>query len=294
MEKHSEKLKNKLLEIYSQPNLNADELYNFIIYKQCNQDIESKYNSYLNNLCLYLYYKNNSLQTLTKNVLPFELERGLSFDLFCTQLEKYKSYEFQNSILQGDTYYDLIFRALVNRNRVIKSGGWKAIQKSNLENTENNLNDNFAYKIYLPIANESLELFSMRFLAKCSGRNVDYDFKINDNSSISRSDNVVIYATNENFNDYIKIIEDVIKNDSRIKINYEQQHLLAYPYNEYISIAPYTDYKGESFSSIICNEICELRKSCTSFDDFYNNVVRMINNHFNEFKNNQIKGSAKK
>lgn len=36
MEKHSEKLKNKLLEIYSQPNLNADELYNFIIYKQCN------------------------------------------------------------------------------------------------------------------------------------------------------------------------------------------------------------------------------------------------------------------
>lgn len=137
MEKHSEKLNNKLLEIYSQPNLNADELYNFIIYKQCNQDIESRYNSYLNNLCLYLYlyYKNNSLQTLTKNILPFELERGLSFDMFCTQLEKYKSHEFQNSILQGDTDYDLIFRALVNRNRVIKSDGWKAIQKSNLENT---------------------------------------------------------------------------------------------------------------------------------------------------------------
>lgn len=84
------------------------------------------------------------------------------------------------------------------------------------------------------------------------------------------------------------------KNDSRIKINYDQQHLLAYPYNEYISIAPYIDYKGESFSSIICNEICELRKSCTSFDDFYNNVVCMINNLLNELKNNQIKGSAKK
>lgn len=180
MEKHSEKLKNKLLEIYSNPNLNADELYNFIIYKQCNQDIESKYNVYLNNLCLYLYYKNNSLQTLTKNVLPFELESGLSFDLFCEQLEKYKLYKFKNAIWQEDTYYDLISRALVNRDRVIKSDGWKAIQKSNLENTENNPNENFAYNIYLPIANESLELFPMRFLAKCSGRKVDYDFKIND------------------------------------------------------------------------------------------------------------------
>ena len=129
MEKHSEKLKNKLLEIYSQPNLNADELYNFIIYKQCNQDIESKYNSYLNNLCLYLYYKNNSLQTLTKNALPFKIESGLSFDLFCTQLEKYKSYEVQNSILQGDTYYDLIFRVLVNRNRVIKSAVGRQFKK---------------------------------------------------------------------------------------------------------------------------------------------------------------------
>lgn len=214
--------------------------------------------------------------------------------MFCTQLEKYKSYEFQNSILQGDTYYDLIFRALVNRNRVIKSDGWKAIQKSNLENTENSLNKNFAYKIYLPIANESLELFSMRFLAKCSGKNVDYDFKINDNSSISRSDNVVIYATNENFDDYIKIIEDVIKNDSRIKINYEQQHLLAYPYNDYVSIAPYIDYKGESFSSIICNEICNLRKQSLSFEDFYQSVVMMISNHFNEIKETQTKNSNKR
>lgn len=294
MERYSENLKNKLLEIYSQPNLDADDLYKFIIYKKCNQDIKSKYNSYLNNLCLYLYYKTSNLQALTKIVLPFELERGLSFDLFCVQLEKYKLYEFQNSFLQRDTYYDLIFRALVNRNRVIKSDGWKAIQKNNLENTKNNLNENFAYKIYLPIANESLELFSMRFLAKCNGRNVDYDFKINDDPSISRSDNVVVYATNENFNDYIKIIEDIIKNDSRIKINYDQQHLLAYPYNDYISIAPYIDNKFESFSSIICNEICNLCRQGLSFEDFYQNVVMMINNHFNEIKDNQAKSSNKK
>lgn len=226
--------------------------------------------------------------------MPFELERDLSFDSFCEQLEKYKLYNFKNSICQGDTYYDLIFRALVNRNRVIISDGWKAIQKSNLENTENSLNENFAYKIYLPIANESLELFSMRFLAKCSGRNVNYDFKINDESSISRADNVVIYATDENFDDYIKIIEDIIKNDSRIKINYDQQHLLAYPYNNYISIAPYIDYKGESFSSIICNEIYNLRKQSLSFEEFYQSVVIMISNHFNGIKENQTKSPNKK
>lgn len=134
----------------------------------------------------------------------------------------------------------------------------------------------------------------MRFLAKCSGRNVDYDFKINDNSSISRSDNVVIYATDDNFEAYIKIIEDIIKNDSRIKINYDQQHLLAYPYNDYVSIAPYIDYKGESFSSIICNEICNLRKQSLSFEDFYQSVVMMISNHFNEIKETQTKNSNKR
>lgn len=34
MERYSENLKNKLLEIYSQPNLDADDLYKFIIYKK--------------------------------------------------------------------------------------------------------------------------------------------------------------------------------------------------------------------------------------------------------------------
>ena len=46
-------------------------------------------------------------------------------------------------------------------------------------NQDNNFNENIAYKIYLPIAHESLEIFSMRFLVKCSGTNVDYDFNIN-------------------------------------------------------------------------------------------------------------------
>ena len=99
---------------------------------------------------------------------------------------------------------------------------------------------------------------------------------------------------NLNADEYIKIIETVIKNDSKIKINYDQHHLLALPYNDYISIAPYIDYKGESFSSIICNEICELRKSSTSFDVFYQSVVTMINNHFNEIKELQTKSSNKR
>lgn len=294
MNSHLDKLKNKLLEIYLHPKLNADELYNFIIYKKCNQIIKSKYTSYLNNLCLYLYYRNNNLQSLTKNVLPFELEKGLPFDLFCIQLEKYKLYKIQDSIINEDTYYDLIFRSLINRNRIIKVNGWKAIQKNNLENSENSLNESFSYKIYLPIANESLELFSIIFLAKCIKKNVAYDFKINDNQTISRSDNVVIYATSENVDDYIKIIEAVIKNDSRIKINYDQQHLLAYPLNDFISIAPYIDYNNESFSSIICNQICELLKKNLTFEVFYQSVLTIIDNHFNKLKELQSKSLNKR
>ena len=283
MNDHLENLKNKLLEIYSIPNLTLDYLYEFLICKQSNERIYSKYNLYLNNLYLYLYYQNNSLQSLTKNTLPFEITRNLPFDLFCNELEKYKLYKF-DSLIPNDNYYNLIIRALVNRNKIIEDSNWKFIQKNALENT--NDNENFTYKIYLPISNQSLELFTMKFLAKCHREKINYDFKINNNEDISRSDNVVIYATSNNINNYLKIIEEVIRQNQNIVINYDYQHPLAYPYNNHISIAPYLDYNKESFSSIICRYILKSRETSPSFEEFYNNVITFLNqNVYNNIDN---------
>ena len=283
MNDHLENLKNKLLEIYSNPNLTPDDLYEFLICKQSTENIYSKYNLLLNNLYLYLYYKHNLLQSLTKNTLPFEITRNLSFDLFCNELEKYKLYKF-DSIFPNDNYYNLITRSLVNHNKIIEDSNWKFIQKNALENT--NDNENFAYKIYLPIANQSLELFTMKFLAKCHRDKINYDFKINNNEGLTRSDNVVIYATSNNINNYLKIIGETIRQNQNIIINYDYQHPLAYPYNNYISIAPYLDYNKESFSSIICKYILKSRETTSSFEDFYNKVVTFLNQNVYNNKDN--------
>ena len=285
MEKNYNMLKSKLLEIYNIPNLSSDEIYDTLLCHASNEPIMSKYHNLLYSLCLYLYHQKNNIETLSKHQLPFSIRQDISFDLFYEELEKYKLYSFENSVIPNDTYYNLIFRALFNKGKVINEDNWVAIQKNSLENKEVK-DDSFAYKIYLPIANESLELFSMKLISKCINRHIDYDFKINNDESISRSDNVVIYATSSNYKEYIEVINELIKSDTRIKVNYDNQHPLAYPYNNIISIAPYTDYNKESYTSILCNRIYEIRKGSITFEEFYNNVINLLEEENKELKKN--------
>ncbi len=283
MEKYFERLKNKLLEIYQAKDLDADSIYNMIISESEGKNINSNFSEALNNLCLYLYYKENDLQSLTKNELPFNIEKGLDFKDFCEWLNKYKLYSF-SGLIKDDNYYNLISRALSNRGNVIESFEWKAFHKDRLENKTSTTSPNFSYKIYLPIANDSLEYFALRLLGKCVGKNINYDFKINNNPNISRSDNVVVYASAENFNDYINVINSILENGN-ITLNENQQHLLAFPYRKGISVAPYIDNGNESFSSIVCNRIFELKNSSSSFEDFNSQVAAMMNDYYKKLSN---------
>ncbi len=285
MEKYFERLKSKLLEIYQAKDLDADYIYNMIISESEGKNIKSNFSEDLNNLCLYLYYKENDLQALTKSELPFNIEKGLDFKDFCEWLNKYKLYYSFSELIKDDNYYDLISRALSNRGKVIESFDWKSFQKDRLENKTSTTSPNFSYKIYLPIANDSLEYFALRLLGKCVGKNIDYDFKINNNPNISRSDNVVVYASDENFNDYINVINSILENGN-ITLNESQQHLLAFPYSKGISVAPYIDNGKESFSSIVCNRIFELKNSSSSFEDFYSQVTSMMNDYYKKLSSN--------
>lgn len=248
MEQYFERLRKKLLEIYNVENLDSDKLYEMILSENKEQQIHSNVGE---------------------------------------MLEKYKLYDFNNPILDSDNFYNLVSRSLRNREKLIESFEWKAFQKDKLENKILN-NQNFLYKIYLSVPNECLEQFAMRLLANCVSKKVDYDFKINNNSNINRSDNVVIYATDENYQKYIDVIHEVLKSPG-LKTNNGQQHLLAFPYDEDISVAPYIDQKGESFSSIVCNNICRLKNQSSNFEDFYFQVSEMLKNCFRDMNlNNEI------
>lgn len=276
MEEYFKRLKEMLSPIYESGKGGPDSIYESLIIKHEREEIHSQYSNVLNNMCLYLCYKSNGLDSLTSRPLPFSIESGLDFISFSEKLEQLKLYHFHNEIIGDDNYYNLLCRALDNKRRIVTNLSWKSFSKSNLEGDENSSHSDFTYKLYVPVSNSSLEHFATRLLAKCSGKNIDYDFKINDVSEYQRPDNVVIYATSKNFRSYIDIVSSILEQDKSIKLS-GQQHPFAFPYVNGISVAPYAEAKGKSFSSIVCNKLSEFMNRGYSFEQFYSGTVDVMN-----------------
>lgn len=111
-------------------------------------------------------------------------------------------------------------------------------------------------KIYLSIDNGSLHLFANQFLLSCLEYQYnDLDFKINKDENINRRDNVVIYCTDKNFGQYVKLVQEVIQNNPKISFN--QPHLLGIPYDEHIYCGIDFHNDKTSYTGKLCKGIFE-------------------------------------
>jgi len=261
---------------------NPNRVYNRISKKISDVGFNNTYNDLFCAFCLYIYNKTDSLQTLTSQKLPVEIKKGEEPNEFFNKLKQCDKYPIEKSFYPNDNYCKMLFRCLASRKKIDDEYYWIGISKKNLEST-NNPGLPPTYQIYLPIANESLHKFISIFFPLCEGRNIDYHFKINNSIFFSNSDNVIIYANDGNLKDYIAVIEEVLKIQPDIKINYEQLHVLAYPYNNHIAIAPNKDYDGKSFSELICIQICDIRKTSANFEEFFEKVKTMMQGYFSNF-----------
>ena len=115
----------------------------------------------------------------------------------------------------------------------------------------------------------------------------DFEFKVNNDNSINRTDNMVIYFTYENLNKYLEIIEKLKVEYPEMLIN--QCHILGEELSDGVVIAKdYAD--GSSFTEKICRTILKLKESCIPSEK----IVDMINDAVTEHLNQVISQTENK
>lgn len=125
-------------------------------------------------------------------------------------------------------------------------------------------------KLYVSVDNSYLYQFACLLFVKCLDAGIyDYEFKVNNDEEINRTDNMVIYFTKENLKSYLSIIDELKQVFPNLKLNYA--HILGKEISDGVVIA--NDYKdGSSFTEKVCRIILEYRKK--GYDAEY--IVNLI------------------
>ncbi len=206
-------------------NLNIDELYDdlTIIKDQKSEFDESEYDKFIMSFAL-LNRNRTDISASELTTLCDNLRKANS-----SKLAKFKS-TFTNYFKH-----------------------WIQITSLKANDKESNI------KIYLSVDNSNLHLFANKFILACLNSNLeDFCFKVNNNSSVNRRDNIVVYCNQKNFGSYIRLIQNVITDNPNIKFN--SPHLLGIPYNDKISCG--FDYENGqiSYTENCCQNIYEALK----------------------------------
>lgn len=205
-------------------------------------------------LSMYLYHVKKGIHTLSKNGnIPEIIPKDISYEQFKKELEIYKSMSFYNEFLPDISN---LFQEL-NRlacDKLLHQDYWTKIYSSYVTGDE--LQE--AGKIYVSIDNSYLYQFAYHMLTNCIKKHLyDYEFKVNNDSTINRADNLVIYFTTKNLNTYLDIIEELKQQYPNFRINCS--HMLGKEISDGVVIAK--DYEdGSSFTEKVCKTILGLKK----------------------------------
>lgn len=240
---------------------------------------------------MYLYHVKKGIHTLSKNGnIPEIIPKEISYEQFKKELEIYKSMSFYDELLPDISNLFQELNRLAS-SKLLDQGDWTKIYSSFV--TGNELQE--AGKIYVSIDNSYLYQFACLMLTNCLKKHLyDYEFKANNNSEINRTDNLVIYFTNENLNTYLDIIEELKQQYPHFRINCS--HMLGKEISDGVVIAK--DYKdGSSFTEKVCKSILGLKEQGYdtetvveaidgSIDKHLESVVSLISN--NEIRHKKI------
>ncbi len=224
-------------------------------------------------MMLFIYYIKFGITKLSKNGnIPDLGIKVESYEEFKQLLEKYKDIEFHNELVpEVNTVFDEIWR-LANF-KLLSRDHWSKVYSSNLTGKEV-VEDG---KLYISIDNEDLYQFACLLVTRCIKSGLkDFEFKVNNNNEINRTDNVVIYFTKENLGKYLEVIASILQEFPNMSIN--DEHMLAHKVKDGIAIAK--DYKdGSSFTEKICNGILTLIKNNYTNEQILDFVEQGITKH---------------
>ena len=131
-----------------------------------------------------------------------------------------------------------------------------------------------AAKLYISLDNKYIHSFGAELLEYCvKNDRYDLEFKINGDADINRRDNVFIYCTDKNKDEYIKITQDILSKHPEYEYNSPQ--LLGIPCGEYIyyGMDP-ADTPDKSYSGRFCDIIISQMLNHKSNEE----ILNMIDN----------------
>ena len=157
------------------------------------------------------------------------------------------------------TYWNKLSRVSPDKLEKMKDNLTKYFKNWIQIETPDSKNELRNIKLYLSIDNSCLHLFANKFLLASLNQDLkDISFKVNNNQDINRRDNVVIYCNSENIGFYLKIVQEVIKENPNLIFN--SPHLLGIPYDNNIYFG--VDYENGkvSYTDRLCQNIFEALK----------------------------------
>ena len=276
----------KLKEIIDARDDEYNSLYEKInVIDKHQTDFNQTYYNEIIYLSLFLFHIKKGIDKLSKNgTIPNLISRVDSYESFKHELEKYKDIEFHNDLLPNETnLFQEIWR-LASSKLLSRDFSWTKIYSSSIYGKEVKEDG----KIYISVDNKDLYQFACLMLTNCLKSGIkDFEFKVNNDNSINRTDNMVIYFTYENLNKYLEIIEKLKVEYPEMLIN--QCHILGEELSDGVVIAKdYAD--GSSFTEKICRTILKLKESCIPSEK----IVDMINDAVTEHLNQVISQTENK
>lgn len=264
----------RLIDAINSNKLDYNDIYdkvNVIKKKKSNFNIES-YNEIVY-LQMYIYHLKNGINTLSKNGnIPELIPKRISYEQFKIELEKYKNIEYKNEVISEiKNLFQEIIR-LANF-KLLDKGYWTKIYSSLTSYEEVKETG----KLYVSIDNAYLYQFACLLFTNCLKNGIyNYEFKVNNDQEINRTDNLVIYFTEDNLNSYLSIINELKQTYPEFNFNYS--HILGKELSDGVAIAK--DYKdGSSFTEKICSTILELRKKGYDAETIVNSIEGSIDTH---------------
>ena len=264
----------RLIDAINSSKLDYNDIYdkvNVIKKKKSNFNIES-YNEIVY-LQMYIYHLKNGINTLSKNGnIPELIPKRISYEQFKIELEKYKNIEYKNEVISEiKNLFQEIIR-LANF-KLLDKGYWTKIYSSSTSYEEVKETG----KLYVSIDNAYLYQFACLLFTNCLKNGIhNYEFKVNNDQEINRTDNLVIYFTEDNLNSYLSIINELKQTYPEFNFNYS--HILGKELSDGVAIAK--DYKdGSSFTEKICSTILELRKKGYDAETIVNSIEGSIDTH---------------
>ena len=224
-------------------------------------------------LSMFLYHIKFGIDDLSKNgIIPKLFGNVNSYEEFKNLLDEYKKIEFHNDLLPNETnMFQEIWR--LAESKLLSRDSWTKIYSSSIYKNDVNVDG----KLYISIDNKDLYQFACLLMTKSLKAGINnFEFKVNNEQSINRRDNVVIYFTKENLNQYLEVIDLIFKENPSIHIN--DGHLCGYTLRNGVSLAK--DYEdGSSFTEKICNTIISLKNKKYSDFQIIDLIDENVTNH---------------